>query len=194
MSQNRSNRVCPVENAGGLESAIRKFFQNPRNILSPYVRNGMTALDIGCGPGVFSIELAKIVGKPGRVIAADLQEGMLQILRNKIKGSDLEGIIELSKCNAESTGLSAQVDFILAFYVVHEVPDKINFFEEMHSLLKGDGKMLIVEPKFHVSRREFDEMLESLTKMGFRTVERPKIFFSRSVLLNMGIEENALSN
>lgn len=186
MSQNRGKRVCPVENAGGLESAIRKFLQNPRKILTPYVRNGMTVLDIGCGPGVFSIEIAKMIGMPGHVIAADLQEGMLQLLRNKIKGTDLEDIIELSKCDAERTGLSAKVDFILAFYMVHEVPDKINFFKEMHSLLKADGKMLIVEPKFHVSGREFDEMLESLTKMGFKIVERPKILFSRSVLLKNG--------
>jgi ubiquinone/menaquinone biosynthesis C-methylase UbiE len=186
MSQNKSKRVCPVENAGGLESAIRKFLQNPRKILAPYVRNGMTVLDIGCGPGVFSIEMAKIVGTPGHVIAADLQEGMLQILRNKIKGTDLEDIIELSKCDAERTGLCDRVDFILAFYMVHEVPDKTNFFKEMQSLLKADGKMLIVEPKFHVSRREFDEMLESLRKMGFKIVERPKILFSRSVLLNNG--------
>ncbi|MCX6138897.1 MAG: methyltransferase domain-containing protein, partial [Ignavibacteriales bacterium] len=72
------NRVCPVEYANSLDSKIRKWLQNPKKILAPYVQEGMTVLDIGCGPGFFSIEMAKMVGKTGKVISADLQEGMLQ--------------------------------------------------------------------------------------------------------------------
>jgi ubiquinone/menaquinone biosynthesis C-methylase UbiE len=69
--------VCPVERAGSLDSKIRRWLQNPQKILVPYVREEMTVLDIGCGPGLFSVEMARMVGKSGRVIAVDLQEGML---------------------------------------------------------------------------------------------------------------------
>ena len=87
---NRRNRVCPVERAGSLDNRIRRWLQNPRKILEPYIKEGMTVLDVGCGPGFFSIEIAQLVGKSGRVIAADLQEGMLQKLRDKIRGTELE--------------------------------------------------------------------------------------------------------
>lgn len=185
MSQDKSKRVCPVENAGGLDSRIRKFLQNPQKILKPYIKSGMSVLDIGCGPGVFSIEMAKMVGPSGRVISADLQDGMLQILERKIRGTNLEGIIELHRCKAETIGVSKKIDFVLAFYMVHEVPNRTQFFKEIRALLNQDGRVLIVEPNFHVTKKEFSEMLESLVDLGFIAVEMPKVFFSRSVLLKM---------
>ncbi len=183
MDQDKSKRVCPVENAGGLDSKIRKFLQNPRRILTPYIKSGMKVIDIGCGPGVFSVEMAKMVGLSGNVIAVDLQEGMLQILNRKIKGTDLEKIIKVHKCEQEKIGITDRADFILAFYMVHEVPNQASLFREMKSLLNTDGKVLIVEPKIHVSKKGFNEMLNSLVSLRFEVVERPKIFFSRSVLL-----------
>lgn len=82
-------RVCPVEMAGSLDNRIRRWVQDPQKILAPYIAEGMTVLDLGCGPGFFSIDMAQMVGKSGRVIAADLQEGMLQKLRDKIQGTEL---------------------------------------------------------------------------------------------------------
>jgi hypothetical protein len=60
------NRVCPVERAGSLDNRFRRLLQNPRKILGPYIEEGMTVLDLGCGPGFFSIEIAQMVGKSGR--------------------------------------------------------------------------------------------------------------------------------
>jgi hypothetical protein len=40
-------RVCPVERAGSLDNGIRKWLQNPRKILGPYIEEGMTVLDLG---------------------------------------------------------------------------------------------------------------------------------------------------
>jgi ubiquinone/menaquinone biosynthesis C-methylase UbiE len=71
------NRVCPTAIAGYLDNRFRRWFQNPRKILGPYIKEGMTVLDLGCGPGFFSIDIAQMVGKSGRVIASDLQVGML---------------------------------------------------------------------------------------------------------------------
>ncbi|KAB3547857.1 MAG: SAM-dependent methyltransferase, partial [ANME-2 cluster archaeon] len=47
--------VCPVESAGGLDNRVRRLLQNPQKILGNYVKEGMTALDLGCGPGFFSV-------------------------------------------------------------------------------------------------------------------------------------------
>ena len=86
MSKEKDNRVCPVEIAGGLDNFVRRLLQNPQKLLRPHIREGMTVLDLGCGPGFFSIEIAKLLNNSGKVIAADLQEGMLDKLRKKIKG------------------------------------------------------------------------------------------------------------
>jgi len=72
-----NNNICPVEKAGGLDNSIRKILQHPRKILRPYIKEGMSVLDLGCGPGYFSLEIAKLLNESGKVIAADLQQGML---------------------------------------------------------------------------------------------------------------------
>lgn len=185
MSEDNKNCVCPVELAGGLDNKIRRFLQNPRKILKDYVMNGLTVLDIGCGPGVFSVAMAEMVGESGQVIAADLQEGMLQKLCDKIKGTELEKRIELHKCEADKIGISKKVDFVLAFYVVHEVPDHESLFREIRGLLKPNGKALIVEPNFHVSRKAFAETINLAKNLGFEVIGTPKIFVSRSVALRI---------
>lgn len=81
MTKTENPRVCPVEKAGGLDNSIRRFLQNPEKILKPHINPGMTVLDMGCGPGFFTIEIAKLLNGSGKVIAADLQAGMLEIVR-----------------------------------------------------------------------------------------------------------------
>lgn len=189
MSKEINKRVCPVERAGSLDSYVRKLFQDPRKILKPYIHEGMTVLDLGCGPGVFSTEIAKMVKDSGKVIAADLQDGMLEIVKNKIKGTELEQRIVLHKCQEDTIGLTANVDFVLVFYVIHEVPDHDKLLRELKSILKLGGKIYIVEPNFHVSKKSFEEMIDRIKKTGFEILDRPKVFLSRTVLLTIKISQ-----
>jgi ubiquinone/menaquinone biosynthesis C-methylase UbiE len=182
---NERNRVCPVELANSLDSKIRKWLQNPQKILSPYIREGMTVLDIGCGPGFFSIELAKMVGRDGKVISADLQEGMLQILSNKIRGTELEGRIELIKCEEDKINVSEKIDFGLAFFMVHEIPNKESFFKELKFILSEKGQILIVEPKlFHVSQKDFKITTKLAENIGFIINQGPRLPFCWSAILS----------
>jgi ubiquinone/menaquinone biosynthesis C-methylase UbiE len=178
------NRVCPVALADSLDSRIRRWLQNPRKILAPFVREGMTVLDVGCGPGLFSIEMAQMVGANGRVIAADLQKGMLQKLSAKVEGTPLADRITLIECEKSRLNVADRVDFILAFFVVHEVPDKNSLFRELKSVLGDNGEMLLVEPKlFHVSRREFGLTTAVAEKNGLKAFEGPRVRFSWSAVL-----------
>jgi len=182
----KGKRVCPVEKAGSLDNSLRRWFQNPQKILKPYIKEGMIALDLGCGPGFFSIEMARMVGKSGRIIASDLQEGMLQKLRDKIQGTELEKRIIFHKCGENQIGVSENVDFVLAFYMVHEVPNKEAFFKEIASILKPNGQLFIVEPPFHVSKKAFEETVRTAQDAGLAPIERPKILLSKAVLLKKG--------
>lgn len=177
-------RVCPVELARGLDNSIRRWLQNPERILAPFVKEGMKALDLGCGPGFFSVAMAGLVGKTGKVLSADLQEGMLRKVREKIKGTELEKRIELVKCDEDSINVREKVDFILAFYMVHEVPNKDTLFKQLKAVLKDNGQFLLVEPKlFHVSREEFAATTALAEQNGFKVFKGPKLGFSWSALL-----------
>jgi ubiquinone/menaquinone biosynthesis C-methylase UbiE len=183
MSKEKNKRICPVERAGGLDNSVRRLLQNPQKILRPYINEGMTVLDVGCGPGFFSIEIAKMLTNSGKVIAADLQEGMLEKIIQKIRGTDLEQIIEIHKCQNDEIGVTENVDFVLAFYMIHEVPNQDKLFLELKSILKPNGMIYIIEPKFHVSKKSFDDMIDRIINIGFEIIDRPKVFFSRTVLL-----------
>jgi ubiquinone/menaquinone biosynthesis C-methylase UbiE len=175
-------RVCPVERAGGLDFRLRKLVQNPKKILGEYMSENMVVLDVGCGPGFFSVEIAKMVGENGKVIAADLQEGMLKRLRKKIDGNEIGRRIVLHKCEANRIGVTEEVDFVLAFYMVHEVPDQVLFFKEIKSILRPEGYLFVCEPKFHVKKEEFEETIENVINIGLSPFKEKKIFMSRTMV------------
>ena len=124
-----------------------------------------------------------MVGKSGWVIAADLQEGMLQKVKEKVKGTELEERILLNKCGEEKIGVSEPVVYVLLFYMVHEVPNKEHFFNEIGAIVKPQGQVLIVEPPFHVSKSSFEETVRIAANTGLIVIESPKMFFSRAVVL-----------
>ncbi|MGD9581250.1 MAG: methyltransferase domain-containing protein, partial [Vampirovibrionia bacterium] len=65
--------VCPWWKAYFFDNALRRFLQKPHKLLKPYVKPGMSTMDVGCGMGMFVIEMAKLVGDSGKVYAVDLQ-------------------------------------------------------------------------------------------------------------------------
>jgi len=183
MVTDRHHRVCPVEAAGSLDGRIRRWLQNPQKLLSPYIEEGMAVLDLGCGPGFFTVAMARMVGPSGRVIAADLQDGMLQKIRAKIHGTDLEDRVTLHKCDEDKIGISESVDFVLAFYVVHEVPSQQDLFAELATILRPNGTVLVVEPPFHVSRKAFEETVRIASKARLTDLRRPRVGLNKAVLL-----------
>ena len=187
MNTNKQKHVCPVERAGALDNRLRRLVQNPQKILKPYISEGMTILDVGCGPGFFSVEMAKMLNGTGKVISADVQKGMLDIIRGKISGTPLEQRIELHQSSFESIGVVEKVNFVLAFYMIHEVSDQKKFIEELASILKPNGLILIIEPKFHVSKKAFGIMVDMIKAIGFNVVGNPKVFISRAIALKKNV-------
>ncbi len=179
----KKQRVFPVQIAGIFDNSLRRLLQNPEKLLDQYISEGMTVLDLGCGPGFFTIEIAKMLNDYGKVIAADLQEGMLKKVAKKIKTKELEHKIVLHKCGEKKIGVTENVDFVLAFYMIHEVPNQDNLFRELKSILKPNGKIYIIEPKLHVSKKSFNKMVDRIKNIGFEIGDMPKVFFSRTVLL-----------
>jgi ubiquinone/menaquinone biosynthesis C-methylase UbiE len=182
MTENKKHSVCPLCMAGVLDSKLRRFFFNPNKILKPYISKNSIALDIGCGPGVYTIEIAELLEGTGKVIAVDMQKGMLEIIESKIRGKSIEKNIVLHQCTQEKINVKEKVDFVLMFYVVHEVPSKENLFNEVLPLINPNGLLMIVEPKT-VSAKSFDEMINEIKENGFEEYDKLKITLSRGIIL-----------
>ena len=177
------NAVCPWWLAYTFDNPMRRFLHRPENILKPYVAEGMTVLDVGCGMGFFSIGLAKLVGNRGRVIAVDVQQKMLDTVKRRAETDGVSDRIRVHKCEPNKLGVESTVDFILAFWMVHETPDTNMFFQQIHSLLKPNAKFLIAEPRLHVSSKRFQEILSSAHESSLTLSETPCIRFSWSAVL-----------
>jgi SAM-dependent methyltransferase len=181
-----SHRVCPWWIGYFLASPLRKLRQDPRAILSPFVAEGMLVLEPGPGMGFFTLELARLVGASGRVVAVDVQERMLSALRRRARRAQLLERIETRVARNDGMGvgdLAGTVDFALAFAMVHEVPDAGRFLVEVAGALKPGARLLLAEPKGHVSEPQFTETLELAARAGLRLESRPAIRASHTALL-----------
>ena len=181
-AQTDKGHVCPHQIGFMLDNRLRRLIQNPARILGDYIRKGATVIDMGCGPGFFTIDMARMVGEDGRVIAVDLQEHMLLKVKRKADKYGVADRMEFHRCNSNSIGLNKKADFILAYYMIHETPNPKGLLVELKDLLEDGGKLLIVEPKIHVSRKLFEAMLRDAEEVGLRVVELPKRKGGRSAL------------
>ena len=180
------HRVCPVWIGYFLASPVRKLIQDPLRILGPYVKPGMKVVDIGSAMGFFSLTMAKLVGAGGRVVCVDMQAKMLKGLTRRAQRAGLVERIETRTCTAESLSvedLAGRMDFALAFAVVHETPDPAHFLGEATSVLRAGGRLLIAEPKGHVSEAEFRKTVTIAENAGLRMVDSPRIPGSHAALM-----------
>jgi ubiquinone/menaquinone biosynthesis C-methylase UbiE len=174
--------VCPTQCAFFLDNWIRRWIQPPGRIVGEYVQTGDKALDIGCGPGFFTLEMARLVGPAGRVYAIDLQAAMLAKVGRKAARKGLSERIRLHQCRTNQIGLSIQADFALAYYMVHETPSVDDFLEEVYQMVRPGGRLLVVEPKMHVSRKAFVTMCQTGERLGWEIEDTPTGKGGRSVV------------
>jgi ubiquinone/menaquinone biosynthesis C-methylase UbiE len=175
--------VCPWWGGYFIDNPLRRLIHDPRKILGPYVMSGMTVMDVGCGMGLFSIAMADIVGDGGLVIAVDLQQEMLDVLRYRAQRAGVAYRIQFHKCERDSLSVDIQADFALAFMMLHEVPDPRRLLGEIRACLKPRGKLLMAEPKIHVSAKTFAREVAIAEEVGLRPAAEPRVHGCRAVVL-----------
>ena len=183
--QPQGPHVCPHQFAFFLDNWIRRLIHPPRKLLGVYINPGDTVMDVGCGPGFFTIEMAHMVGPEGRVIAVDLQPRMLERVRRKADKHGVAGRVECHVCVPDRIAFTEPLDFILAYYMVHETPDPKGLFVEVAGLLNPGGKILVVEPKLHVSEQDFAQTVADGQAAGLTVAGHPAHRGGRSVLLTL---------
>jgi ubiquinone/menaquinone biosynthesis C-methylase UbiE len=178
----RDRHVCPVSAVRTFDNFLRPLVHNPRRLFGPHVRPAMTVMDVGCGAGWATLALARLVGEGGLVIAADLQPGMLDIVRKRAEKAGLMNRVRLHTCLDDRIGLHEDLDFAVAFYMTHETPDARALVAEVFSLLKPGGRFFLAEPIMHVSRTLFESMVREAQEDGFKVVLKPRVLLSRAVV------------
>ncbi|UCH11120.1 MAG: class I SAM-dependent methyltransferase [Fidelibacterota bacterium] len=179
----RDEHVCPWWFAYSFDNPIRRLVHPAGKIVRDYVGTEMTVIDIGCGMGYFALEMARRVGPEGRVIAVDLQEKMLVRVGKRAERAGLADRIILHPCGPDQLGVDQEVDFVLTFWMVHEVPDRDSFLDQVHRILKRGGSWLVVEPKVHTPQARFQALLASAGERGYEVLDRPKIRLSYAGVL-----------
>ncbi len=181
-----AERVCPWWVGYFLACPIRRFAHNPRAILSPFIKPGMTVLELGPGMGFFTLDIARLVGARGRVIAVDVQQRMLCGIESRASKAGLLHRLDLRLAGESrrwEEGLDGAVDVALAIFMLHEVPDQQGLFAVIRRALVPGGRLFISEPMFHVSKQNYEATVAEAERAGFIEVGHPKMRRSRTVLM-----------
>lgn len=106
---------------------------------------GSTVADVGAGSGYFTVRMAKLVGPRGRVYANDIQQGMLDIIRNKLATMRLENVTLVLGTQADPGLPAASLDLALMVDVYHELQAPQAMLQKLHAALKPQGRLVLLE-------------------------------------------------
>jgi ubiquinone/menaquinone biosynthesis C-methylase UbiE len=128
---------------------------------------GMIVLDAGCGPGRLTVPLARGVGGSGRVVALDIQQGMLARAKTKVEAAGLANVDFLAA--ALGGGLPVDhFDRAVLVTVLGEIPNRADALAELYAALKPGGVLAIVEVIFDPHFQSRGTVTSLATSIGFR--------------------------
>jgi ubiquinone/menaquinone biosynthesis C-methylase UbiE len=110
---------------------------------------------------------------------------MLTAVRRRAERAGVANRIRLRLAGTESLGLTEAADFAVAFWMLHEVPDQERFLAEVRANLQSAGRLLVVEPRAHVSKEAFERSMAIARSGGWRPIGRPNVALSRAALLGV---------
>ena len=129
-----------------LDNSLRRRMQPPAQVVDWIgIQNGMHVLEIGPGPGTFTLEASKQVGEKGELSTVDIQPIVAKILDRRLRGN---GITHVKTNVARADQLpfpDKTFDRVFMIAVMGEFPDKTRALVEIKRVLKDDGLLAIGE-------------------------------------------------
>jgi ubiquinone/menaquinone biosynthesis C-methylase UbiE len=140
-------RPTPHQMAAALEHPLRMAYRDPAELLGLFgVMAGMSVLDLGSGSGVFTADMARMVGEQGMVHAVDIQEPMLHLTGCRLRELGLRPRVRLHHCGANYLSLpDSSIDLAVAIATLSQVPDRYGAFLELRRVLKPGARLAISE-------------------------------------------------
>jgi ubiquinone/menaquinone biosynthesis C-methylase UbiE len=159
--------TCPWWLTWTFDNPVRRLFHDPHKMLAPYVVEGSRVADVGCGMGYFTVEMAALAGPSGVVQAVDTQPQQLRAAERRCRRAGVADRVRFIEATPDALGLDGPVDFVLAFWMVHEVADRAGLFEQLRAACESGARVLVAEPMIHVPREEVEAELRLATARGF---------------------------
>jgi ubiquinone/menaquinone biosynthesis C-methylase UbiE len=186
----RQSRIVYMIIASILDNPLRRYTMKPFDVLTRMgVRKGLNVLEVGCGPGYFTIPAARIV-EEGNIYALDLSPYMTKNVKKKAEKQGLENVKTITSF-ASNTGLEDEsIDLIICIDVLSDITDIDSTLQEMYRIVKFNGILSIFEPhtSFEPQAWKPDKSIKELTATGlFSLLERDdRILKFEKVVRNTG--------
>jgi len=129
---------------------------------------GMTVLDAGCGPGRLTVPLARSVGAAGRVVALDIQTGMLARAKAKVEAAGVTNVEFVAGGLGEGNLPANYFDRAVLVTVLGEIPDRATALNELFNTLKPGGLLAVVEVIFDPHFQSRGTVTNLAIAAGFR--------------------------
>ncbi len=149
------------------DNPLLPIFKNPYKILeSAGLKKEQKVLEIGCGPGFFTIPASEMVGESGKVYAVDLNRFMIERVKRKIEEKNVKNVVAIVG-NASKTNLPDEsVDLVFIFGIRHVFGGIENVIVETRRVLKNNGTLSI-----ETVRPAKSKLIEIIQNNGFTYLE-----------------------
>ena len=135
-----------VGGADWLERPERESEENVEGALNAIgLKPGMTVAEVGAATGYVALRMARRVGPAGKVYANDVQPEMLQLLRVNATKAGLTNVVTVLGSVTDPKLPLGQIDLIILVDVYHEFSQPQKMLEGIHSALKPDGRLVLLE-------------------------------------------------
>lgn len=172
--------VMSVAHADWLTRPVRDEQEQPDRVVAELnIPRGATVVDLGAGVGYFTWRLARQVGPQGRVIAVDIQQGMLDLLAANLEQRGVDNV-KMILATADNPRLPvAAVDLVLIVDSYHELAKPETTMEHVRRSLKPGGRLVIIEyrkedpniPIHPLRKMSVEEVRSEIEPTGFKMVE-----------------------
>ena len=145
-----------------------------------HIKEGQVVCDMGCGNGFYTLKLAPLVGKTGKVLAVDIQKEMLDMLKKRADGLNVNNIEYILGGVADPKLPVDGVDIVFMVDVYHEFDHPVEMLEHIRKSLKPKGQIILVEfrsedPKVPIKKEHKmskEQILKEFPINGFKLVEQ----------------------
>lgn len=139
-------QVMGFSGIGWLDRPDRDGEEQPERVIEAMgLAGGEVVADLGAGSGYFTFRLARAVGKTGKVLAVDIQDEMLEMIRRRATAMVINNVEEIKDTATDPHLPRATIDLVLMVDVYHELDYPYEVMTKVYEALKPGGRVVFVE-------------------------------------------------